>query len=119
VAVNEDSEKKIRADYEKLNIDIPLIVKYSPYRRVVEPLLKYIESAEYEYEPGDMITVILPQFIVKKWWHRLLHNRTRIYVERELLKHKHIVVSTIPLQMKDDDVVIHSGKYNPENKKPW
>jgi K+ transporter len=119
VAVNEDSEKKIRADYDKLKTDIPLIVKYSPYRKVVEPLLKFIESAEYDYEPGEMITVLQPQFIVKKWWHKILHNRTRSFIERELLKHKHIVVATIPLQMKDDEFVIKSSKYNPENKRPW
>jgi hypothetical protein len=119
VAVDEESEKKIRDDYAKLNTDIPLIVKYSPFRKVVDPLLKFIESAEYDYQPGEMITVILPQFIVKKRWHHFLHNRTRVYVERELLKHKHIVVSTIPLQMKDDDLVIKSSRYNPENLKPW
>ena len=119
IAVNEDSENKIRDTFEKLNTDIPLIVKYSPFRKVVDPLLKFIESAEYDYQPGEMITVILPQFIVNKWWHRILHNRTRVYVERELLKYKHIVVSTIPLQMKDDNFVIKSKKYNPENAKPW
>lgn len=119
VAINEEDEKKIREDYEKLKADVPLIVRYSPFRKVVEPLLKFIESTEYDYQPGEMVTVILPQFIVKKRWHRILHNRTRIYIERELLKHKHIVVSTIPLQMKDDDLVINSTKYNPENKKPW
>jgi amino acid transporter len=119
IAVNEENEKKIRATYDKLNTEIPLIVRYSPFRKVVDPLLKFIESAEYDYQTGEMITVILPQFIVKKWWHKLLHNRTSVYIERELRKHKHIVVSTIPLQMKDDDLIINSKRYNPENKKPW
>lgn len=119
IAVDEDSEMKIRGNYEKLKTDIPLIIKYSPYRKVVDPLLKFIESAEYDYQRGDMVTVILPQFTVKKWWHRFLHNQTRVFIERELLKHKHIVVSTMPLQMKDDDYVLQSKKYNPDNKKPW
>ena len=119
IAINEESGRKIRDAYEKLNTDIPLIVRYSPFRKVVEPLLKFIESAEYDYQEGEIITVILPQFILKKWWHRILHNRTRIFVERELLRHKHIVVSTIPLQMKDDDLIINSKRYNPDSKKPW
>jgi amino acid transporter len=119
VAINEENENKIRATYDKLNTDIPLIVRYSPFRKVVDPLLKFIESAEYDYQTGEMITVILPQFILKKWWHKILHNRTSVYIERELRKHKHIVVSTIPLQMKDDDLVINSPRYNPENKRPW
>jgi amino acid transporter len=119
IAINEESGKKIRDAYDKLNTDIPLIVRYSPFRKVVEPLLKFIESAEYDYQTGEMITVILPQFILKKRWHRILHNRTTVFIERELRKHKHIVVSTIPLQMKDDDLVINSTRYNPEGKKPW
>ena len=90
---------------------------------MVDPLLKFIKSAEYDYKPGDMITVILPQFTVSKWWHRLLHNQTRIYIERELLKHKLLVVSTMPLQMKDDNTALRSKKYNPGRMRsrgePW
>jgi hypothetical protein len=53
-----------------------------------------------------MITVILPQFAVKRWWQNFLHNHTRYYIERQLLRHKHIVVSVMPLQLKDDDEVL-------------
>jgi amino acid transporter len=106
VVIDEADGKKIREKYDALHTDIPLVIKYSPFRRVVDPLLKYIESAEYDYQHGDMITVILAQFAVKKWWHKILHNNTRYFVEKELLKHKHIVVSVMPLQLKDDDAVL-------------
>lgn len=112
VVIDEADAKKIKEKYNALNMDIPLVVKYSPFRKVVDPMLKFIESAEYDYQNGDMITVILPQFAVKKWWHRFLHNNTRYYVEKELLKHKHIVVSVMPLQLRDDDFVLNSHKYD-------
>jgi amino acid transporter len=112
VVIDETDAQKLKARYEQLNTGIPLIIKYSPFRRVVDPLLKFIESNEYDYQTGDMITVILPQFAVKKWWHRFLHNNTRYYIERELLKHKHIVVSVMPLQLKDDDFVLNNSRYN-------
>lgn len=112
VAIDEDSAKKIKEKYDALHTDIPLVIKYSPFRKVVDPLLKFIESAEYDYQNGDMITVILPQFAVKKWWHKILHNNTRYFVERELLKHKHIVVSVMPLQLRDDDYVLNNPKYD-------
>lgn len=112
VQTNDQEEKELKDKYLKLNTGIPLIVKYSPYRKVVDPLLKFIESAEYEYEKGDMITVILPQFTVKRWWHAILHNHTRIFVQRELLKHKHIVVAVMPLKLKDDNEVLSNPKYN-------
>ena len=119
IAVDEESGEKIRKNYDRLKTDIPLIIKYSPFRKVVDPLLRFIKSEEYDYQQGDMITVILSQFSVNKWWHRLLHNRTRVFIERELIKHKHIVISTMPLQMKDDDAVLKSDRYNPDKEKPW
>ncbi len=112
VSIDEENGRKIRERYDLLKTDIPLIIKYSPFRKVVDPLLKFIESAEYDYQKGDMITVILPQFTVKSWWQTLLHNRTWKYIQRQLLKHKHIVVSTMPLQLKDDDYVMKNIKFS-------
>ena len=111
ISTDEDSAVKIRERYGAMNTDIPLIIKYSPFRKVVDPLVRFIQSEEYDYQKGDIITVILPQFVVRSWWQNILHNHTRVFIERELLKHKHIVVSTMPLQMKDDEAVLKSPKY--------
>jgi hypothetical protein len=110
VSIDEESGEKIKEKYGRIKTDIPLYVAYSPYRKVVQPLLDFIASAEYEYKKGDMITVILPQFAVKVWWQQILHNHTGIFIERELLKHKHIVVSTMPLQLKNDEFVQKNKK---------
>ena len=102
VVLSEEDGREIQDKFNKLSIDIPLVIKLSPYRKVVEPLLRYIESTEYDREPGDMITVLLSSFVVKKWWHKMLHGNSRKYIEKKLLTHKHIVVSTMPLQLMDD-----------------
>jgi amino acid transporter len=111
VAIDEDAENKLRARWNLLHTDIPYVIRYSPYRKVVEPLLEFIKSAEYDYRKNDMITVILPQFTVSKWWNSLLHNRTRKYIEKQLLQHKHIVVSVMPFQLKDDKTAINGDDY--------
>lgn len=111
VAIDEEAEAKLRGRWSKLKTDIPYIIKYSPYRKVVEPLLDFIKSAEYDYKKGDMITVILPQFSVSKWWNKLLHNRTRAYIEKQLLRHKHIVVAVMPFQLKDDKTALGNDEY--------
>ncbi len=110
VSTDEESGKEIQEKYGRLKTNIPLIMKYSPFRKVVDPLLKFIASTEYDYQKGDMITVILPQFAVKRWWHRILHNQTKFFIERELLKHKHIVVAVMPLQLKDDALVLKNPR---------
>lgn len=102
VSISEEDKEKIERKWDMLNTDIPLIVRSSPYRKVVSPLLEFIESEEYGLKKGDIITVIIPQFSVRDWWHRLLHNQTSIFISTELLKHKHIVIATIPLRLKDD-----------------
>ncbi|PYG87343.1 amino acid/polyamine/organocation transporter (APC superfamily) [Ruminiclostridium sufflavum DSM 19573] len=109
ISIDKEHANKLTEKYAMLDTDIPLIVKYSPFRKVVSPLLKFIESAEYDYKKGDMITVVLPQFIVKSWWQNIMHNNTSYFIKRDLLKHKHIVVAMMPLQLKDDNYVLRSS----------
>ncbi len=110
VSINEENAQRVKEQYAMLNTGIPLTVKYSPTKTIVDSLSRYIESVEYDYKKGDMITVLLPQFVTKKWWHSLLHNRSTRFIKSELLKHKHIVVMTMPLQLKGDDYVLRVGK---------
>lgn len=102
VSIDKESGEKVKQRYEMLHTKVPLHVKYSPYRKIVDPLLAFIESEEYNYTKGDMITVILPEFEVKRRWQRILHNGSGRYIARRLLKYKHIVVATMPLQLNDE-----------------
>jgi len=102
VVMNDADEQKLIDNYAKLHNDIPLIVKKSLYRKVVTPLIEYIESTEYNYKKGDMITVVMPQFLVKKRWQRILHNQTQMFIQRKLIKKYHIAIVTIPFQLHDE-----------------
>jgi amino acid transporter len=102
VVIDHEAEVKNRQKYDMLHTDIPLVIKYSPYREIVGPLIELIESAEYDLTDSDIVSVILPQFIVQKPWQRLLHNNTRAHIERQLLRHKQIVICTMPLQIQDN-----------------
>jgi len=106
VSINEEDSEKVRKRWALLDTDIKLYIRYSPYRKIIEPLLELVESEEHEYKKGDMITVVLPKFNVSSLWHNLLHNHTRFFLENKLLKYKHIVVATMPLQLKDDELAI-------------
>ncbi len=101
VSIDEEHGAKVKERFDLLNTGIPLIVKYSPYRKIVGPLIEFIQSEEYGITKGNIITVVLPEFIVEKWWQRLLHNQTGKYLSKQLLKHKGIVIATIPLQLKE------------------
>lgn len=101
VETREGEADKLRAKWAMLNTDIPLVIKQSPYREVVGPLIEYIDSEEHASRPGDMITVLLPQFLVPKWWQMLLHNNTSIFIANALFHKRNVVVSVLPFYLED------------------
>ncbi|GMB08935.1 amino acid/polyamine/organocation transporter (APC superfamily) [Thermolongibacillus altinsuensis] len=100
IIFHEEEEQKLRAKWEKFYPDIELKVIYSPYRTILSPLLDYINDVEKETK-GSPITVLMPQFIVKKWWHALLHNQTAIVLRFFLTIKKDVVVATLPYHLKE------------------
>ena len=62
---------------------IPVEVLASPYRSVVEPLVEYIES--FVDDRDHYVTVVIPQFVPRRWWHYFLHNQTAIALQWRLL----------------------------------
>lgn len=103
VEVTPGEADKLRRKWAMLKTDIPLIIKPSPYREIVRPLLKYIDSEEHQSRPGDVITVLLPQFIVSKWWQLALHNNTSVFIANSLFHKENLVVSVLPFFLGEND----------------
>lgn len=96
VSTSIEESKKLREKWNECNIKVPLIIKYSSIREVIEPLINYIESKEHPSNPGDLITVIMPQFVINHWWENIYHNKTAEIISKKLLQDRHIAVITVP-----------------------
>lgn len=96
ISVDKDETQKLQDKWNKYNPNIPLITKYSPYRDIVKPLQDFIESEEHASQAGDNVTIVMPQFVVKKWWHNILHTQTAMLLRRKLMMDRHIVLITVP-----------------------
>lgn len=96
VSTNMEEAKKLQSKWKECGISIKLVIKYSPYRDIVNTLVKYVESQEHESNPGDIITVVISKFIVRHWWENIFHNQTSAILRHELLKDRHIAVVTVP-----------------------
>lgn len=92
---------KLKKKWAVLNTDIPLIVRHSPYREIVGPLKEYIDSEDHASQPGDIITVLLPQFFVPKWWQMALHNNTSLFIANAMFSKRNVVVSILPFYLDD------------------
>jgi hypothetical protein len=77
---------------------LPLEVVDSPYRALVAPLARYIDALRTQ-RPELTLTVILPELIVKRRWHRPLHNGTARRLRRVLRRQPGVVITTVPLHL--------------------
>lgn len=96
VSVDEEATEKLLHSWEEYGMEIPIVVKKSPYRSLIRPLVKFIESEEFVVMPEDTITVVMPQLVVKKWWQNILHNQTSLFIKSNLLKRRNIALTTLP-----------------------
>lgn len=71
---DEQDAEQFRERWHKAVPDVPLLIIESPYRAFSGPMMAYIESLE-QVEPDRRITLVLPGFVVRHWWERILHNR--------------------------------------------
>ncbi|MFC4776044.1 APC family permease [Paenibacillus sp. GCM10023252] len=81
--------------------DVRLVTLHSPYRSIIHPLLKFVDTVERKAtEFNHQVTVIIPQFIPKKGWHNILHNQTSLMIRAHLLYRKNVIVTTVPYHLK-------------------
>lgn len=74
--------------------DVPLRVLPSPFRSTIDPIVNFVEEIKNK-NPEKVITVIIPEFMTRKWYHKLLHNQTAILLYAALRSKKKVVVTSI------------------------
>ena len=100
VNVNPDSLVQLKKDWPVWGSHVKLVVLQSPFRSMTEPLLDYIDRMEKEH-PDDYITVVLPEFVVKHWWHHLLHNQSALTLKAALLFRPRVVTTSVPFHLTE------------------
>jgi amino acid transporter len=100
VSIDDDETAKTRQKWEEWGEGVRLVILESPYRLLLEPLLHYIEDLDEQRQPNDTITVVVPQFIPKRWYHNLLHTQTAFMLRLVLLFRPGIVVTDVPYQVE-------------------
>jgi hypothetical protein len=70
----------------------------SPYRAIVAPIVNYLASL-HQARPELTLTVIMPEIVVRRRSHAILHNRTAPRLRRALRPLPKIVVTTVPFHV--------------------
>ena len=90
--------EKVERDWERLNSGLRLVVIHSQYRTIARRLQRFFEL-ELEKYSTENFTVVIPQFMTRRWCHKLLHNKTGGYLMAWLLLNKSVNVVTVPYRL--------------------
>ncbi|GAB4099539.1 APC family permease [Sinomonas halotolerans] len=102
VDISPDETAQTLADWEKLQIPVPITVLASPYRETITPLMDYIRDLRSE-SPRDLIVVYIPEYVVGKWWEQLVHNQTALRIKARLHFEPGVMVASVPWQLKSSE----------------
>jgi amino acid transporter len=95
VSYEDGDREAMEAQWKEFEIDVPLEIVYSPYRELVDPVMRYIDELDERWT-HDTITVIIPEFVVGKWYEHLLHNQSGLFLKGRLLFREGVVVTSVP-----------------------
>ncbi len=98
VEVDPSWTSRLEERWSKGGCGVPLIVLASPYRSMLGPLLQYIDRIIAQ-APNSVVTIVIPEFVPRRWWQHLLHNQTALLVKGALLFRRGVVVVDVPFHL--------------------
>jgi amino acid transporter len=94
-----EATEKLGNDWLDARIPHPLEIEDSPYRDIGRSLTSYIKQFEAD-GLRRVVTVVLPEFVVEKRRHQILHGQTALVVKRHLLFEKGVVAASVPYHVQ-------------------
>ena len=123
VLVSDDPEQAnaIKAQWERQLPDVPLVIVESPYRALVAPLISYLDVLDRAW-PSDkespITFVVIPEYVARSWWERILYNQSAKRLRAALLGRPHTVVVNVPYRREAGEAVVDKEKPERGDKPP-
>jgi amino acid transporter len=108
VSDNPEHSEEIRRRWPAAVPDVPLVVVESPYRALIAPMVAYLDVLDRtwpDHKEMPITFVVIPEYVARSWWERLLYNQAAKQLRATLLGRPHTVVINVPYRR--DDVVAH------------
>jgi amino acid transporter len=104
VTTDDVDADKVRAEWATHRFGVPLDIVESPYRDLTDPVMDYLDELDARWD-DDTITVIIPEVVVHRWYHLLLHNQSALALKARLLYRDNTVVTSVPWHYDPDAAV--------------
>jgi len=94
--------ERLRRRWERWAPSVPpaqLIAIDSPYREVIDPLVDYIKHVNHVEFPGQLVMVVVPEFVPESGLANLLHNQTAALLLLRLRDERDVIVMDVPYHL--------------------
>lgn len=116
VSINVDTSetKALRTEWERRGINVPLKILDSPYREITRPVIDYVKGLRRE-SPRDVVSVVIPEYVVGHWYEHLLHNQSALRLKGRLLFTPGVMVTSVPFQLVSSE----AAKKRARRRQEW
>lgn len=90
--------EKVGNDWLAARIPHPLEIEASPFRDIGLSLVEYLRQFRAD-GVNRVVTVVIPEFVVRRRRHQILHNQTALIMKRHLLFEPGVVVVSVPYHL--------------------
>ena len=97
LTVVQDGERRadVQRAWDRAGIGVRLEVIEDDYRDFTVPIEDFLTRTDARWS-GDTLTVVIPEFVVHRWWEHLLHNQSALMLKARLLYRRNTVVISVP-----------------------
>jgi len=89
---------RLEDEWFEARMDVPLDIVEAPFRDLTTPMLD--EIRRFTARPDTVVNVVLPELVVRKARHLLLHNQNALFIKRLLLFEERAVLTSVPFALR-------------------
>jgi amino acid transporter len=107
IAYDLDHAEELAAEWRRLGLSrLPLELVDCPDRRIARAVLEIVAEA---LDGQTEVTVLIPRREYRRFWHRLLHDRTADAIARAISQLPHANVTFVPYHLGTDNVKVNAS----------
>ena len=80
-------------------MEIPLDIVEAPFRDLTGPMVD--EVRRYTTRSDTVVNVVIPEFVINRWRHLILHNMSALFIKRLFLFEERAALTSVPFPLED------------------
>jgi amino acid transporter len=105
--------ESVRDQWARQMPGVALVIVESPYRALAGPFLAYLDVLDQAWTPdkdAPITFVVIPEYVPRHWWERILYNQSTLQLRRALLGRPNTVITNVPYRGEEPAIFERRGR---------